>query len=106
MTHPPPQSQNTTHTTQTTAIKQAISPSQRGAAQLLLKHFDSLADTPGAAAKLRNFILQLAVRGSLVPQQPDDGGTAGWTIFTAKLAGAGQNGEQPPFQIPLGAGHN
>ena len=32
----------------------------------LLQHFDTLAETPDAVAKLRNFVLTLAVRGRLV----------------------------------------
>ena len=31
--------------------------------QLFQKHFNTLADTPEAVAKLRKFVLQLAVRG-------------------------------------------
>ena len=34
----------------------------------LLQHFDTLADTPEAVAKLRDFVLHLATRGKLVPQ--------------------------------------
>ena len=33
----------------------------------LLQHFDTLAETPDAVAKLRTLVLQLAVQGSLVP---------------------------------------
>lgn len=33
----------------------------------LLKHFDTLADTPDAVAKLRELISSLAVRGQLLP---------------------------------------
>src|ERR1051326_3146310 len=35
--------------------------------QLLLQHFDSLAETPEAVAKLRRLILQLAAEGKLLP---------------------------------------
>ena len=42
------------------------------ARDLLLQEFDSLTDTPGAVPKLRDMVLQLAVRGSLVPQDPKD----------------------------------
>jgi type I restriction enzyme S subunit len=38
----------------------------------LLQHFDTLAETPGAVAKLRDFVLHLATRGRLVPQNPAD----------------------------------
>ena len=38
----------------------------------LLAHFDAVLDTPGAVQRLRRFILDLAVRGKLVPQDPND----------------------------------
>jgi type I restriction enzyme S subunit len=43
-----------------------------GAPPLLLQQFDSLADTPDAVSKLRALVLDLAVRGKLVPQDPND----------------------------------
>ena len=41
-------------------------------AERLLAHFDRIADGPDAVPRLRRFILDLAVRGKLVPQDPDD----------------------------------
>ena len=41
-------------------------------ADRLLAHFNTLVDTPGAVPRLRRFILDLAVRGRLVPQDPTD----------------------------------
>ncbi len=38
----------------------------------LFTHFDRLADAPDAIPRLRRFILDLAVRGKLVPQDPND----------------------------------
>ena len=38
----------------------------------LLTHFDRLIQTPEAVSRLRRFILDLAVRGKLVPQDPAD----------------------------------
>ena len=38
----------------------------------LLTHFDRLADAPDAIPRLRRFILDLAVRGKLVEQNPND----------------------------------
>ncbi len=38
----------------------------------LLAHFDRIADAPDALPRLRRFILDLAVRGKLVPQDPND----------------------------------
>lgn len=39
---------------------------------LFLEQFGHLADSPGGVQKLRNLILELAVRGRLVEQRPDD----------------------------------
>jgi type I restriction enzyme S subunit len=41
-------------------------------ANRLLAHYDRIADAPDAIARLRRFILDLAVRGKLVPQDPRD----------------------------------
>ena len=41
-------------------------------AEQLLTHFDRITDTPDAIPRLRRFILDLAVRGKLVPQDPND----------------------------------
>ena len=38
----------------------------------LLQNFDRLIDTPDAVPRLRRFILDLAVRGKLVEQNPED----------------------------------
>ena len=42
------------------------------AEQLLFEYFDGVVDSPEVVPKLRNFILDLAVRGILVEQNPDD----------------------------------
>ena len=41
-------------------------------ANQLLAHFDCIADAPDALPRLRRFVLDLAVRGKLVPQDPED----------------------------------
>ena len=41
-------------------------------AEHLLTHFDRIADAPDAIPRLRRFILDLAVRGKLVEQNPND----------------------------------
>jgi type I restriction enzyme, S subunit len=41
-------------------------------ADRLLLHYDTIADAPDAIARLRRFILALAVRGKLVPQDAND----------------------------------
>ena len=40
--------------------------------QRLLEEFETLAEAPGGVARLRELVLQLAVRGQLVPQDPGD----------------------------------
>lgn len=41
-------------------------------AERLLQHFERISEAPGAVARLRQFILDLAVRGKLVEQDPAD----------------------------------
>ena len=41
-------------------------------AERLLQHYEQIADAPNAIARLRRFILDLAVRGKLVPQDSGD----------------------------------
>ena len=41
-------------------------------AERLLQHYERIADAPDAIARLRRFILDLAVRGKLVPQDRND----------------------------------
>ena len=41
-------------------------------AELLLAHYERIAAAPDAIARLRRFVLELAVRGKLVAQEPDD----------------------------------
>jgi type I restriction enzyme S subunit len=41
-------------------------------AERLLQHYHRIADAPDAIARRRRFILDLAVRGKLVPQDPND----------------------------------
>ena len=40
--------------------------------ETFFNHFELFADAPNAVQKLRELILQLAVQGKLVPQNPDD----------------------------------
>ena len=41
-------------------------------ADRLLGHYEQIADAPDAVQRLRRFILDLAVRGKLVEQDPND----------------------------------
>jgi type I restriction enzyme S subunit len=41
-------------------------------AERLLVHYEKIVDAPDAIPRLRRFVLDLAVRGKLVPQDPND----------------------------------
>ena len=41
-------------------------------AELLLREFERLSEAPGAVPRLRRFVLNLAIRGKLVRQDPGD----------------------------------
>jgi type I restriction enzyme S subunit len=41
-------------------------------AELLLTHFNRISDAPDAVPRLRQFVLELAVRGKLVDRNPSD----------------------------------
>src|SRR5207245_9480536 len=67
----------------------------------LLQHFETLAETPEAPAKLRKFILSLAVRGQLLPQKAEEEKHAKWKDFAAMFAHPdSQDEDEPPFVIP------
>jgi type I restriction enzyme S subunit len=71
-------------------------------AELLLHEFDRIGDAPDAVASLRRFLLELAVRGRLSPQQPTD--TSARNLLS-DLAGPGHRHQEPdkslqPFTIP------
>lgn len=59
----------------------------------LLQNFDRLIDTPDAVPRLRRFILDLAVRGKLVEQNPDD-------EPAAELLKIGSESVEVPFELP------
>lgn len=60
-------------------------------AERLLQHYEQIADAPDAVARLRRFILDLAVRGKLVPQNA--------TEKPAENHGS-SNDPAAPFEIP------
>ena len=82
----------------------------------LLYHFDHIADAPGAAPRVRRFIVDLAVRGRLVPQDPTEGDGAAllheieWAWATRRSNGqrkprkarrwAAPAFSDVPFQVP------
>jgi len=81
-------------------------------AERLLKHYERIADAPDAIARLRRFILDLAVRGKLAPQDSMDEPAAELlkriAAEKAQLVKAGeirnpkpiQALSEPPFSIP------
>lgn len=83
-----------------------------GATALLLQHFESLADTPDAVPKLRSLILDLAIRGALAPQNPDDPPASNLVQLARSQTkeprrpqrASNGNGStlQPPFALPPG----
>lgn len=80
----------------------------------LLALYERIADAPDAIARLRRFVLDLAVRGKLVPQDPSDEPAVALLkrIATekARLAKRGEirppkplpSAEEPPFPLPSG----
>ena len=64
-------------------------------AEQLLSHFDRIADAPDAIQHLRRFILDLAVRGKLVEQDPNDE-PAAELLRHRKIAVPGAG----PFELP------
>lgn len=85
-------------------------------ADRLLQHYEQIADAPDAIARLRRFILDLAVRGKLVPQDPADEPALELLRKIAKekvrLVKAGRNSKsktsllapsaEVPFNVPKG----
>ena len=59
----------------------------------LLKEFERISEAPDAVSRLRHFILDLAVRGKLVEQHPDD------KSFSDSSLG-GETTEDTPFEVP------
>ncbi len=82
----------------------------------LLKNFDRIAEAPDAVSRLRRFILDLAVRGKLVEQDPNDEPASELLkriqVETARLLKAGKirkpkpsapiQQDELPIEIPLG----
>ena len=81
----------------------------------LLAHFEKISDAPDAIPRLRHFILDLAVRGKLVPQDPKDEPAAELlkriAAKKARLVKAGEIRKPPalapianaetPFRLPI-----
>ena len=76
-------------------------------AEHLLTHFDRIADAPDAIPRLRRFILDLAVRGKLVEQDPNDEPASELlkriAAEKARLVETGEIKRRKPF-APVGQG--
>ena len=69
----------------------------------LLQYFEALSETPDAVPKLRAFVLDLAIRGRLVPRAEKPDSDPAWLEFPTKLDNAtqGQGEKAPlPFVVP------
>lgn len=72
-------------------------------AERLLAHYERISDAPDAIARLRRFILELAVRGKLVVQ--DDNASAVGNVkleIITKRRGQMRDSIEPPFDLPTG----
>jgi len=76
----------------------------------LLAHYEKIADAPDAIARLRRFILDLAVRGKLVPKDAKDEPASELLKRIAKEKARLGSKSQPvplkadelPFELPVG----
>ena len=64
------------------------------------KHFELLADQPDAVVKMRELVLQLAIRGQIVEQIAADQKDGAWQKFLKSVDGKDDGDELPPFDIP------
>lgn len=62
--------------------------------------FDQFADAPNAVAKMRELVLELAVRGKLSEQKSSDRNDASWRSLTERLDAASV-GDGSVFEIPF-----
>ena len=81
-------------------------------AERLLEHYERIADAPDAIVRLRRFVLDLAVRGKLMPQDPSDEPASELlkriAAEKARLVKAGEirkpkpflPSDEPPFDVP------
>ena len=79
-------------------------------AERLLAHFERISEAPDAIARLRRFILDLAVRGKLVEQDPEDEPAEEMLACLARHQKSSlltSNKKSPfPFELPSGWSHS
>lgn len=73
--------------------------------QTFFEKYDQFANAPGGVAKMRELVLQLAVRGRLVPQNPKDEPAAKAIEGLVVLNGSGRTtrtlAEEEPVELPF-----
>lgn len=64
------------------------------------KHFDLLADQPDAVAKMRELVLQLAIRGQVTARVASEQKDNAWQKFLKSVSGDLNEADPSPFGIP------
>lgn len=69
--------------------------------ETFFEKFELFADAPGAVAKMRALVLELAVRGQLSERNPEDQNDPAWQVFLEKFDNRIHGTDPgPPFDIP------
>jgi type I restriction enzyme S subunit len=71
--------------------------------ETFFEKFDQFADAPDAVAKMRELVLELAVKGALSERHTSDQHDAAWREFVTKLDERSRDADtdsEPPFEIP------
>ncbi len=71
--------------------------------ETFFQKFDLFADAPDAVARMREVVLELAVRGQLSERMPTDQADPAWRAFIKEFDGriyASDPGPPPPFDVP------
>jgi type I restriction enzyme S subunit len=71
--------------------------------ETFFEKFELFADTQGAVAKMRELVLEVAVRGKIAEQLVADSSDAKWVEFIARIDGDADSNSaanEPPFEIP------
>jgi type I restriction enzyme S subunit len=86
------------------ALTTAESPEESDAAwKLVVENFDVLIDGAEKVDELRKAVLDLAIRGKLIRQDPSDEPADEWrTRIIARVGGGQSPREPPPFTLPTG----
>jgi type I restriction enzyme S subunit len=72
--------------------------------EMFFEKFELFADAPDAVAKMRELVLELAVRGQLSERKTEDANDPAWRSFLAKFDNrihGGDPGPPPPFEVPV-----